>query len=181
MSDAGTKAYIMKIKDLRNQLEAERRARVWHVQNSVDTARRASMREMVADMALEADKRRRRISQQRLRRAKRAEQEAVKERMVSINALMRAENAEAELRVEKAQNAKLREALDTALGNRENVEMSWRISSEEWERKYREAIENSAKKWEHAVSTWQARYEDALRRLDRCKAELKWHGGECDD
>jgi hypothetical protein len=170
-----------KIQDLRNQLEAERRSRVWHAQNSVDTARVSGAKEILADRVLEADKRRRQVSLQRLRRARRAEQQAAKDRLSLANMTLRVENAEAELRVTQATVKELQAALRQAQEDPGVEVAKWRLKAEEWEEKYKDAVVNEAKKWEHAVATWQARYEDALRRLGRCEAELKWHGGERDD
>jgi hypothetical protein len=53
---------------------------------------------------------------------------------------------------------------------------AWRLKAEEWEAKYKAAIETEAGKWERALDTWRKRYEDALRRLDRAEAKLRRAG-----
>jgi predicted nucleic acid-binding Zn-ribbon protein len=53
------------------------------------------------------------------------------------------------------------------MSDQEELTAAWRIKAEEWEAKYRDAVENEGKRWEHAIDTWRKRYEDALRRRAR--------------
>jgi len=177
-------AMAEKIADLKRQIEAERSARVWHTQDSVDSSKLLAAREMDLSeqetLIRQKLGRARKISLNRLRRAKAAEAELAQMRAQRNGALQRLDMAEAELRSEKRTVAELREALMRAVEAKETYAASWRIQAEEWEAKYKDAIETEGKKWEHAVTTWQTRYEDALKRIDRLKAEARGAGASDD-
>jgi hypothetical protein len=118
----------------------------------------------------------RRISLNRLRRAKAAEKDRERQFEAFQSAYNRAHGLEAELRVERAQVQSFKAALAREAETKDDLAAVWRIKAEEWEEKYKVAIETEGKKWEHAVETWRTRYEDTLRRLDRAEAKLRRAG-----
>jgi hypothetical protein len=124
----------------------------------------------------ETEERRRRVSLQRLRRAREAEQAAARAIMNATNMACRVENCEAELRVAQATIQSLKDALARAFDDKETYAAVWRIKAEEWEAKYKEAIETEGKKWERALQSWQQRYNEALGEISELEALARRQG-----
>jgi DNA repair exonuclease SbcCD ATPase subunit len=160
MTDPGTVAYLAKMEQIQIEAIAAR---------EMDLSEHETLIRQKLGRA-------RKVSLNRLRRAQAAEKDRERQFEAFQSAYNRAQALEAELRVEREQVQSLKDALRKAIDSRENFEASWRLKAEEWEEKYKQAVEGEARKWERAIDTWRTRYEDALRRLDRAEAKLRRAG-----
>lgn len=167
-----------RIADLKRQLEVERSTRVWHANSEVEAQKRFGAARYLADKEIEKAEHNRRISINRLRRAKAAEAALVNANERINFEKDRADFAEATVRAQKRTLAELREALAKAVDDKETYAATWRIKAEEWEEKYKEAVETEGKKWETAVDTWRKRYDDAMQRIYQLREALRRAGGD---
>jgi hypothetical protein len=127
------------ITDLKQQVEAERSARVWHMKSETDAQKDAWAMGEKSRTILEEAERKRKISLNRLQRAKRAEAA-----LVTAN--------------ERRKDEKARADYAEAMVSHQN---------RKFEEKVKTIEEQASLRWQMAVDTWRQRYEDAIRKIDR--------------